>query len=251
MFETSWKVETLLTGSWRGATSVLVSNGGRYIVVDSGMPHESHQLVKALDQRGLRPADIGTLVNTHFHIDHVLNNDLFPAATIYATQESYDWCQSMYSDVADDQNWEKLALKYYPEMYDYERAWQHMAKLRKFVLRWWDLKRLGSSGQFRWLETHSLPDGIEAFITGGHVPGHVSLVVRRGEQRTIIAGDALLSRESEEKVATMIPHNREQFLKDRARVLQMGGRILPGHDSDFRRPLSPKSDMDSSAAREG
>jgi glyoxylase-like metal-dependent hydrolase (beta-lactamase superfamily II) len=232
---TDWtcKVELLLAGSWRGATSALISNGRHHVVVDTGMPHEAHQLLKALEQKGLSPGDIKTLVNTHFHIDHVLNNDLFPSAEVYATQLSYDWCQSLYSDIADNQNWEKLALNYYPEMYDYEKAYQHMAKLRKFTLRWWDLKRLGSPERFRWLEAHSLPDGIESFITSGHVPGHVSLVIRTGEQSTVIAGDALLSRTHEEQVATMIPHNRDQFLQDRTRVLEMGGRILPGHDGAF------------------
>jgi glyoxylase-like metal-dependent hydrolase (beta-lactamase superfamily II) len=233
MANQNWKVQVLLPGSWRGATSVLVSNGNRHIVVDSGMPHEAHQLVKALEQRGLHPDDVKILVNTHFHVDHVLNNNLFPAATIYASQQSYDWCQSMYSDVADNQNWEKLALKYYPELYEHEKALQHMAALRRFALRWWDLKRLGSPEQFRWLERTSLPDGLESFMTGGHVPGHISLVVRSGEQPTLIAGDALLSREHEERVVTMIPHNRARFLEERARLMEIGGRILPGHDSPF------------------
>ena len=48
-----WKVEELLAGSWRGATSVLISNGRYHIVVDTGMPHEGHLLVKALQSRGI------------------------------------------------------------------------------------------------------------------------------------------------------------------------------------------------------
>ena len=233
MGKSTWNTEVLLQGSWRGATSVLISNGNRHIVVDTGMPHQGHLLIKALEQRQLKPADIKAVVNTHFHIDHVLNNNLFPAATIYASQESYDWSQSLYSDMVDDQSWEKLTLKYYPEMYEYEKARQHMANLRKLALRWWDLKRLGAPEQFRWIETDPRPDGIESLITSGHVPGHASLVIRSGEQATIVAGDALLSREHEEQVATMIPHNRRQFLQDRARIMDMGGRILPGHDAAF------------------
>jgi hypothetical protein len=31
----------------------------------------------------------------------------------------------------------------------------------------------------------------------------------------------------------MIPHNREQFQRDRNRILAMMGRILPGHDDEF------------------
>ena len=64
MADAAWKVEVLLTGSWRGATSVLLSNGRHHIVVDTGFPHEAHQLVSALKSRGLAPEDIGTVINT-------------------------------------------------------------------------------------------------------------------------------------------------------------------------------------------
>ena len=233
MNNSNWKVEQLLPGSWRGATSVLISNGCYHLVVDTGMPHEGHAIVKALAERGVAPADVQAVINTHFHIDHVMNNCLFPGSAIYGTQESHDWCQSLYSDVADDQKWEKLVLKYYPETFEHERARQNMAWLRKFTLRWWDLKRLGSPERFRWIETRPLPDGIETLVTSGHVPGHVSLLVHTAAGSTIVAGDALLCRQHEERVATMIPHKSRQFLLDRARLLGMGGRILPGHDHEF------------------
>ena len=231
--QSAWKVEVLLAGSWRGATSVLLSNNGHHLVVDTGMPHEAHPLVKALSQRGLQPEDIQGVINTHFHVDHVLNNSLFPKSYIYAPQESYDWCRSLYSDLRDEQNWEKLVLKYYPETFEYERARTHMEKLRKLALRWWDLKRLGLSSQFRWVETHPLPEELEGLVTSGHVPGHLSVVVHGADQPTLIAGDALLSREHDHEVITMIPVNRKQFQSDRERILARTGRILPGHDQEF------------------
>ncbi len=70
-------------------------------------------------------------------------------------------------------------------------------------------------------------------MTSGHVPGHASVIIRSDDQTTVIAGDAVLTREHDESVFTMIPHNREQFQHDRARILAMMGRILPGHDSEF------------------
>ena len=70
-------------------------------------------------------------------------------------------------------------------------------------------------------------------MTNGHVPGHVSVIVHNGDQPTVIAGDAVLTREHDENVFTMIPHNRKQFQHDRARILAMMGRILPGHDGEF------------------
>jgi len=60
------------------------------------------------------------VVNTHFHVDHVLNNCLFPESEIYGSQQSHEWCCEAYTDLLDEQNWEKLSLKYYPESGDYE-----------------------------------------------------------------------------------------------------------------------------------
>lgn len=233
MGDSSWKVEPLLIGSWRGATSVLISNGRHHLIVDTGMPHEAPLLLKSLEERGLKPTDIRYVLNTHFHIDHALNNQLFPASAIYGSQRSYEWCRALYQDLCDDLNWEKLILKYYPEIHDYRRARELMGTLRKIVLRWWDAKRLGDPSRFRWIENHPLPEGLENLITSGHVPGHISLIVRNREQNIVIAGDALLSRHDDAEIMTMIPHNREEFHRDRNRILAMHGRIVPGHGSEF------------------
>jgi glyoxylase-like metal-dependent hydrolase (beta-lactamase superfamily II) len=229
----SWKTEVLLPGSWRGATSTLLTRGHQHIIVDTGMPHEAHRLLEALERRGLKPSDIRMVVNTHFHVDHVMNNCLFPQSDIYGSQQSYDWCCEAYADLLDVPNWEKLSLKYYPESPDYERTSEMMGALRRFALRWWDRKRLGDPSRFRWTETKPLPDDLEFLVTNGHVPGHVSVVVHNGDRPTVIAGDAVLTREHDENVFTMIPHNRAQFQRDRARILSITGRILPGHDGDF------------------
>ena len=228
MHDSGWKVDVLLPGSWHGATSVLLFDGRHRIIVDTGMPHEAHQIVKALERHGLKPSDIQTVINTHFHIDHVLNNALFTVSEIYGSQESYDWCCSVYSALSNQQNWETLILKYYPETLQYESAKRMMAKLRKFALRWWDPKRLGDPSQFRWIEKNPLPAGLESLVTSGHVPGHISIIVNGKEQPTVIAGDALLSRLHDEQVLTMIPHNREEFQQGRARILAMRGRIPSG-----------------------
>lgn len=233
MATSGWKAETLLPGGWRSATSVLLTQGSRHLVVDTGMAHETHLLVEALRQRGLQTSDIEAVINTHFHIDHVLNNSLFPDSVFHATQESYEWCRSLYSDFGDDQRWEKLLLKYYPQLHEYDQAMEHLHQMRKFTLRWWDPKRLGSPSQYRWLESHSLPDGLEVLVTSGHVPGHLSVIVPEGDSTTVVAGDAILSRSENVRVLTMIPRDREQARLDRERLLALGTRIFPGHDVEF------------------
>lgn len=237
----TWKADVLLPGSWRGATCTLLSRGRHHIVVDTGMPHEAHRLLQALEKRGLYPSDIRMVINTHFHVDHVLNNCLFPESEIYGSQQSHDWCCEAYSCLLDEQNWKNLGLKYYPEFADYERSSELMDALRRFALRWWDRKRLGDPSRFRWIETHPLPDDLEFLVSNGHVPGHTSVIIHNGDQPTIIAGDAVLTREHDENVFTMIPHNRAQFQQDRARILATMGRILPGHDDEFSNhdPIAP------------
>jgi glyoxylase-like metal-dependent hydrolase (beta-lactamase superfamily II) len=238
MTDSNWEVDVLLTGSWRGATSTLLSKGRHHIVVDTGLPHEEYQLLAALESRGLRPDDIKTVINTHFHVDHVLNNCLFPSSTIYTPQQSYDWCCSLYSDLRSEDGWEDAVLRYYPETFEETKSVENMGKLRNFALRWWDTERLGDRSQYRWIEREGLPDGLEALITSGHVPGHASILIQRPLQPVVIAADALLSREHDERILTMIPFNRAQYLKDRARILALGGHIIPGHDRGFHLPPS-------------
>jgi glyoxylase-like metal-dependent hydrolase (beta-lactamase superfamily II) len=241
MANPSWKIDILLPGSFRGASSVLLSSGYHHIVVDTGLPHEEALLVAALSRKGLKPSDVGIVVNTHFHVDHVLNNRLFPQSLIYAPEESYDWARRLYTDLRVENDWEKLMLKYYPEVMAYEKAASYMAALRKFALRWWDEARLGAPSQFRWMETQPLPEGMEAVFTSGHVPGHASLLVSNGHERTVVAGDALLSREHDDQILTMIPVNKAMYQRDREMILSLGGRIVPGHDAEFQEPRTPPS----------
>jgi len=233
MAETQWKIEVLVPGDWRGATACLLSHNSHHMLVDTGSAHKDTFLVAALERKGLHPADISTVISTHFHIDHVMNNSLFSRSQIYATQESYDWACSLYSDLLDETDWERLVLKYYPEAPEYERARGNMGKLRKLALRWWDKKRLGARERYRWLETHALPDGLQILRTPGHVPGHVSVIVDQASIPTVIAGDALLTRDHDEGILTMIAQNREQALRDRALILSLPGQIIPGHDQPF------------------
>jgi len=228
-----WKADVLLEGTWRGASSVLLTDGSEPILVDTGMPHDAPRLLAALAARGVAPSDIRCIINTHFHLDHVSNNFLFPNSVIYATQQSHDWCISLYGALSQEADWKKRALEYYPETYDYSDAGELMDKLRKIALRWWDVKRIGSRSQFRWIERHSLPGNIEPLLTSGHVPGHASLLVRNHERTTVVAGDALLTRTYDEGVLTMIPYCRNQYLADRAKILSCSGTIIPGHDQPF------------------
>jgi glyoxylase-like metal-dependent hydrolase (beta-lactamase superfamily II) len=49
----------------------------------------------------------------------------------------------------------------------------------------------------------------------------------------IVAGDAVLAENAEEKVKTMIPFARSQFLATRRALLDRGRLIIPGHGAAF------------------
>jgi N-acyl homoserine lactone hydrolase len=56
---------------------------GQNIMIDSGAMGYADEILAGLKKRGVDPSDIGTLINTHMHQDHVYNNYLFPNAVIY------------------------------------------------------------------------------------------------------------------------------------------------------------------------
>jgi glyoxylase-like metal-dependent hydrolase (beta-lactamase superfamily II) len=65
----------------RTAGSVTLVRGDPNILVDTGDPWQREELLDALATADLNPADIGFVINTHGHLDHVANNNLFPHAT--------------------------------------------------------------------------------------------------------------------------------------------------------------------------
>jgi glyoxylase-like metal-dependent hydrolase (beta-lactamase superfamily II) len=74
----------------RGASSTVTliqSDDGRNIIVDTGDPSDRHTIVESLREAGLTPGDIDIVVNTHAHGDHTGNNDLFDHAIVVEPKE--------------------------------------------------------------------------------------------------------------------------------------------------------------------
>jgi glyoxylase-like metal-dependent hydrolase (beta-lactamase superfamily II) len=65
----------------------LIAAGRRWIVVDTGLAGEEEKILSALGRQDLRPEQIDTVINTHFHPDHCGNNHLFTGARILAPKE--------------------------------------------------------------------------------------------------------------------------------------------------------------------
>lgn len=59
---------------------VLIRDGKKNIIVDTGSPGEDKKIIAALKKEKLKPNDIDIVIITHPHADHIGNNFLFKKA---------------------------------------------------------------------------------------------------------------------------------------------------------------------------
>lgn len=49
----------------------LVEDGGKLLLIDTGLPRSDKKIIKAIENLNRSPSDVSTIVITHFHMDHV------------------------------------------------------------------------------------------------------------------------------------------------------------------------------------
>jgi glyoxylase-like metal-dependent hydrolase (beta-lactamase superfamily II) len=226
-----WRVEPLLEGTGYSSSAILLHQPSCKVVVDTGLSIQESDLVHALRARHLEPADIDIVINTHLHVDHCLNNALFTRADIYLSEPEWRWTTAFYQAIFSTRDVERAALEYYPELPSYRLSPRTIRNVARLARLFWRPERLGRPDRFRWLESTPLPEGLELLRTPGHTPHHVS--IRVPSAGTVVAGDAVLSEDLDAKVKTMIPYNRELYLRTRDELLQLGLTVVPGHGRAF------------------
>ncbi len=202
---------------------LIETDDGHRILVDTGMHREhindpeatfrgrriskylSPRMAEADDIRhrlaeiGLQTADIDIVISTHFHFDHAGNHAEFGDARIVA-----------------------------------QRACHHHAKANPMPCppESWDLPHL----------TYVLIDGDQELAAGvslvetaGHVPGHMSVVVRLPRTGTVVlAIDAICLRENLERdnwAAQLDPEQARLSARKLAEIARREhGLLIPGHD---------------------
>lgn len=129
---------------------------GERILIDSGLPAgyapppgtppatEERDVLAHLADLGLAPADIDVLICTHFDVDHAGYHDAFPQAEFVVQREHYD-----------------LARGGHPRFGAARPHWDHPALRYRLV-----------DGDT------TLRPGLTLLATGGHAPGHQSVLVR-------------------------------------------------------------------------
>jgi len=209
-----------------------VTNSSHRVVIDTGLSIQQRSLLDALRARGLDPADVDLVINTHLHVDHCGNNVVFPRAAIALSKHELQWTFAFYDAVFATHAPEEAAARFYPELPTWGIAPRTIRRVTRIARLMWNQDRVGSEDRFRWLETSNLPTGLDVISTPGHTPHHISIRVAASPP-VIISGDAVLARSYGANVRTMIPHSRTQFAATRDALLQSGLTIIPGHDAPF------------------
>ena len=62
------------------SSSTLVKSKGHIIVIDTSSSEYRPRIVERLREVGIDPEEVEIVINTHNHLDHRANNDLFPRA---------------------------------------------------------------------------------------------------------------------------------------------------------------------------
>lgn len=161
------------------ANPLLIDTGEKRILVDTGVGPRKEwaryagRFTKSLDEAGITPETIDTIVLTHCHPDHVggmaSQTKLFPKAEIVLSDVELDLWTSV--DAAS-----KLP----------EWAAPEAPYLRKVFAALGDRVRPIKAGA-------DVVTGITTLDTSGHTQGHISLLVGSGDEQLLVTGDAIPS----------------------------------------------------------
>jgi glyoxylase-like metal-dependent hydrolase (beta-lactamase superfamily II) len=208
----------------------LVDDGGRYTVVDSGLPAYFDELVSTIASLGGSPENIEALVLTHYHSDHTgcaerIRTE-FGATVLVPEREK------------------GLAL-------GVEKGGKLGGLLgnvwRPHMLRFtWHLKKtgglkapptIGAISTFRDGEVLDVPGKPQVVATPGHSPGHVVFVFQ--DRDAVMVGDAMgtLNVATGASGPTIFPlnENRDMAVASLARLEPLTvTTLLPGHGDPWK-----------------
>jgi len=163
------RIDTLLHGfpgvSDHGAlglsNAVLVREGERVLLFDTGAHGARPVLLKALEEIGVAPFQVTDVFLSHLHYDHIQNVSLFENARIWVGEAE----------------WRRQDLK--------QDVWVPMEIVQA----------IGSCGRLCLMQDgQEVLSGMTALHTPGHTLGHMSLGLKMQEGTLLLAGDAIKNR---------------------------------------------------------
>ncbi len=181
---------------------VTLIEGSRRILVDAAHTGRRTQLLAALQERGLSPADIDVLVLTHAHWDHMLNVDLFKNAEVLLHPRERAYAKAPHEEDFATPPYTGLILE--------------QMRLREVQ------------------EGEEIDDGVRVLETPGHSPGSISLIVQTDDGPAVVCGDALPNaRCALQGTPYLIFYSDEAARNSAAKITSAGRFLYPGHDRPF------------------
>jgi len=178
--------------AWPNTILLRPEGGGGPVVVDPGYQTQGDMLEGALAARGLTPGDVGTVVLTHMHSDHVSALPQLGPVTVHVHEAELET--------------------------PYGRRQRGLLDAATVVLL------RGDAGEI-------LP-GLRWIHTPGHAPGHIAVLVDAADGLTVIAGDTMGPDPgwyTRRDPPAGLPE-REAHLAAYARIAALRpARIIPGH----------------------
>ena len=168
------KKECLPDGTYTNAVNVfMIENQEKTILVDAGF---GNNLFAHLETCGKMPEDIGIILMTHMHGDHIgglLKDGVksFPNATLYISQAEYDYWM-------DDKAMQSVA----------ENRRNGFIQARNVIDVYKDNLRLFTPGTLEKQE-HEIIPGIKSIAAYGHTPGHTAFLIEDEGYQLLIWGD--------------------------------------------------------------
>ena len=185
------------------STVSLLTVGDSHMLIDTGPASRRPMLQQAVRSHGLEFEDIDAVILTHLHWDHCQNTDLFKDARILVHPRELDYARN-------------------PNRGDVSAAWyiaDMMGKMKVEPI---------SDGD-------RVTDGVSIIDTPGHTRGHISVLVEVGDDRVLVAGDALPDSGT---VKRGVPYNIFWDVEDATesveKMLDSSKVFYPGHDRPFR-----------------
>lgn len=92
-----------------GSNCYFIKADGKNIMVDTSGEENRDNLIKDLSKLSIKPKDIGIILLTHLHYDHIGNLELFSNAGVYASeQEIEDFRNNPFQAVLNENIIEKI-----------------------------------------------------------------------------------------------------------------------------------------------
>ena len=200
------------------ATTLLVRAGERgsntrerRILVDPGLPGPA-LAARLFERTGLLPADVDVVFLTSFRPSHRGGLALFPDADWLLHGPERDAVREHLTDLADRGD----------------------AEVRGIVRR-----ELAVLDRTRELEGDKLAEQVDLFPLPGYTPGTCGLLVAEAASTTLIAGDAVPTRDHL-LAAQVLPdaHDPDAAREAMREVYEIADVVVPGHDNLFLNPRS-------------